>query len=466
MKKLFDNLKKFKNEIAIVDPDRRTYTYNQILSKTNFLNSKIEKKSLILIIASNNIESVIGYISFIKSNNISILLDLSFKNEYIQKIIKKYQPNYIFCPQNYLKQTYKNFHTEIFGNYILIKTDFKKHKKINKENLLLISTSGTTHSPKFVRLSNNNLVNNTKNITKYLKINSTHITITTMPMGYSYGLSIINTHLSSGSKIVITKKSVFDKDFWKIVKKNKITSFGGVPQFYEQLKILKFENLNLPYLKYITQAGGKLENSFLKYYENVCKKKKIKFISMYGQTEASPRMSYLPWNQFAKKLGSIGKALKGSKFKIIDNKGKYIKKPFKTGELLYFGKNVSLGYAYSIKDLEKGDENRGKLFTGDLGYKDKDNFFYITGRKSRMSKIFGIRIDLDNIERELKKNNFIVKCVPDNKYLKILINYNYKVDKIKKIIFDTYLINKNYISILKVKKFTKQNYFKEVGRYT
>ena len=116
-----------------------------------------------------------------------------------------------------------------------------------------------------------------------------------MPMSYSYGLSILNTHLQSGSKVVVNNKTIFDQHFWDMVYRHKITSFGGVPDFYELLKTLKFEKINLLHLKYLTQAGGKLENNVLKYFQKICKIKKIKFFVMYGQTEASPRISYLKW---------------------------------------------------------------------------------------------------------------------------------------------------------------------------
>ena len=461
MNKLFDNLEEFKSKIALVDTNGKEFSYKEILAKINYINSKIQQKSLILIIVSNSSESIIGYISFIRSNHISILLDKSFKLEYVKKIIKKYRPNYIFSPKKYLGEYDKNHKIISLENYNLIKTNYKKYKNINKKNLLLLSTSGTTQSPKLVRLSSLNLQNNTNNIIKYLKINSGHITITTMPMAYSYGLSIINTHIQSGSKIIVNDKSIFDKSFWDKLYKYKVTSLGGVPQFYEQLIKLKFEDMQLPYLKYLTQAGGELDKNSLKYFDKVCKNKKIKFIVMYGQTEAAPRMSYLQWNKFSVKLGSIGKALEGSKFKIVDENGRYIKKSNITGELVFFGKNVSLGYASNLRDLSKGDINKGKLFTGDLAYKDQDNYVYIVGRKNRISKIFGLRINLDDIEKYLKKNDYKVKCIPDNKYLKLAILNNYDTENIKKIIHNFYGINKNFIIISKVKKFSNTNLFKE-----
>ena len=351
MSKLFKNLKKFNNKIALIGLDEKKYSYKEILKTADQIDSKIENRSLIVMIADNDVASIMGYISFIRSNNVTILLDKSFKIEYIQKIISKYKPNYVFGPPGYFDKLIKIHSIVSLRNYKLSKTNYKKHKKINKKNLLLLSTSGTTQNPKFVRLSNSNLENNTRNIIKYLKINSNHNTITTMPMSYSYGLSIINTHLSSGSKVVLNNKTIFDRSFWNLVHKYKITSFGGVPQLYELLKQLKFEKINLPHLKYLTQAGGKLDKTFLKYFESICEERNIKFIVMYGQTEASPRISYLEWKKFPLKFGSIGKVLSGSKFKILDKKEKYIKSAYSVGELIYFGKNVSLGYASSLEDL-------------------------------------------------------------------------------------------------------------------
>ena len=147
----------------------------------------------------------------------------------------------------------------------------------------------------------------------------------------------------------------------------------------------------------------------------------------------------------------MGKALQGSKFKILDKAGKYIKKSYVIGELIYFGKNVSLGYANNLEDLKKRDINKGKLFTGDLAYKDNDDYFYIVGRKNRISKIFGLRIDLDDIEKYLKRNNYRVKCLPDNKYLKLEISNNYDIESIKRLIHNFYGINRNFIIISKVK---------------
>ena len=181
----------------------------------------------------------------------------------------------------------------------------------------MLSTSGTTESPKFVRLSKKNIEDNTIKIIKYLKIKKNQTTITTMPAGYSYGLSILNSHLKAKSKIVLNNNSIIEKSFWEKMKKFKVNSFGGVPEFYEFLRKLNFEKYVNKNMKYLTQAGGKLNEKDLEYFGKICKKNKIKFYVMYGQTEASPRISFLEWKYFFKNMNSIGKPLKGYKLKIL-----------------------------------------------------------------------------------------------------------------------------------------------------
>jgi len=453
MSKLFLNLKKFSKQIALVENNKK-YKYSFLINQSDELKKKIEDKSLILMIGSNQLASIIGYITFLKGNYCTILLDESFDDNYIKNICKIYKPNYIFGKKEKISINFNFKNIFQIKNFILVKTNFNKNFKLNLKNSLLISSSGTTNNPKLIRLSSYNIYDNTKKIIDYLKIKYNHTTITTMPFGYSYGLSIINTHLETGATIIINEKTVFEKEFWKTLKKFKVYSFGGVPSFYELLFKLKFEKLITPYLKYITQAGGKIDKKLCEYFSNI---KKLKFISMYGQAEASPRISYLDYNYNKIKPGSIGKPLKGYKLK-IDKMGKL--KNYDYGELIFKGKNVCLGYASNIKDLFKGDINKGMLKTGDIGYKDKDNFYYIIGRKKRISKIFGIRINLDDVEDLLKKNNFLCHCIPDNKFLIIEFLQNYDKNQIKDIIFEEFKIKMNFIKTFRVKSFSKNSLFK------
>ena len=437
MSKIFSNLEKYKEKIGLIDVDNKNYTYNKILTEVEKINRNVKKGALILFLSSNTFESIAGYISFIKNNNILILLDSGFDKNFIKKMIISYKPSFVYKPKSCPLKNLKNKILYNGKKYELLRTNFKLKSDYNKKNFLLLTTSGSTNNPKLVRLSEYNILDNVKKIIKYLNINSKNITITTMPMAYSYGLSIINTFIYSGAKIVLSEKSVFEKIFWERVKNFKVNSISGVPEFFEFLKKLKFDQFKIDKLKYLTHAGGQLDKNIIKYFVNLAKKSRYKFYSMYGQTEASPRMSYLECTKNIKKIGSIGKPLKGSKFLLIDEKRKIIKKNFKVGEIVYRGKNVCLGYANNIQDLHKGDTYKGNLFTGDIGYKDSQGYYYLTGRKNRISKIFGLRFNLDDIEKKLKKNKFYTRLLPSNKYLKILIIENYKIDKIKNLIYNS-----------------------------
>ncbi len=461
MSKLFKNIEKFKKKVALVNLDGEKKTYQQILDTHKRIHSKIGKsKSIILMICNNSIQSITGYISFVKNNHILILLDDNFSKFYVKKIINKYKPNYIFAPQAFFK---KSQHKEILdlNGFLIAKTKFKKDEKINFLNNILLTTSGTTQNPKMVRLSGNNLYVNTKCIIDYLKIKSNHSTITTMPMAYSYGLSIINSHIHSGARIILSDKTLFDKIFWESIKKYKITSFGGVPSFYEILKRLKIENIKLNSLKYVTQAGGKLGENTIKYFSKIFKTKNIKFFIMYGQTEASPRMSFLNPSLIDQFPNSIGKPLKNSYFEIVDDKGKKIKKILKEGEIVFYGENVCLGYAESIKDLYKGDLNKQKLFTGDIGMYDKNGLYFITGRKNKFIKISGFRINIEDIERFLKfKKNITSICLKDNK-LEIQSIKKLDLENLKDKIFKKFKIKQNDIVFNLVKRKENIN-FKQI----
>ena len=449
MGSLFENFEKIGNKIALIDEDKKKYTYKQVSFLAKRITSKIENNSLLIIIADNSLPSLIGYISFIRSEHTIILLDQNFDFKFINQTIKKFKPNYIYARRSFLKQLSKVKLLFNYQGFCLFKTNNKNHKKLNNLNKLILTTSGSTQSPKFVRLSNKNLLSNTKNIIEYLKINSSHTTITTMPMAYSYGLSIINTHLFSGASIVTTNMSIVEKSFWKLMKNQKVTSFGGVPYFYEILKKINFHKIFLTDLKYFTQAGGALNKDLTKYFLDYAEKNKLKFFIMYGQTEATSRMTYLPHKSVKKKIGSIGIPISGGRIILRNNN----KQNNKSGEIIYSGKNVSMGYAKNCEDLIRADENKGILATGDLATKDNDGYLYITGRKSREVKLYGHRVNLDELENILMNKGY--KCIChgfDDQVVIFHTNKNYK-KKVLKILSYITKLNIDCFKLKLLKKF-------------
>ena len=440
-----DSLKK---KSKIFDDKNNQLDIEKLNNFSKKINKTLKKKNrLVLVFSENSLEFLIGYYSFLKLALTQMILNSQINGEDLKKILKNYRPTYIYINKKVFtsnKIFFSQFRIidKIKENLILI---YKKKNdyKINKKLALLISTSASTGSQKFVRISHKNLIDNTYKIVKALKISSSDTSITTMPPNYTYGLSIINTHLLQGGNLIMTNNSVFEKNFWIMIKKFKVTNINGVPYFYEILKKLKISREKLPNLKFFTAAGGALDVSVYEYFKNFVSKFNIKFFCMYGQTEATSRISILNYKDFDKKFGSLGKALDGGNLYIDKNK--------KTGELCYKGKNVCLGYAKNYKDLKKGDENKGTLKTGDIAKKYKNNF-YIIGRKKRFAKIYGHRINLDEIQKKLQDSKMKCICIEKNNQVYLLTDNKKNIDKIKNEL-EKQSLNQNYFKILFVKKF-------------
>lgn len=461
----FQKIRKYESNICLVDENSKVYTYRTVFNIAEKNTKNLKERSLIFVLAENDIEFITNYIGFLAKGLVPMLIDPKIEIELLRNLIKNYLPSYIFLPIS-KKISFENYQEFIYlKKYKILKTKKKINYLINKSLALLLSTSGSTGSKKFVRISHQNINDNTKNIVQYLKIKKNQRTITTMPPYYTYGLSIINTHLYAGASIFVTKMSVVEKEFWRKFQEQKVTSFGGVPYFYEIIKKINFDKMIFPYLKYFTQAGGPLNIELTKYFMNYAEKKNINFIIMYGQVEATSRMTYLPYKLLRKKIGSIGRPIPGGKIFLKSEKNNNDKK----GEIIYKGKNVSLGYSTNYKDLEKGDENKGILKTGDLAKKDKDGYFFITGRKSRNVKLFGHRVNLDEIEKILQRKGYECLCLgQDNKVtifsekdtnIKEIISYLSKIMKIHYNCFNFKFIKKfpmnsnNKISYKELEKF-------------
>ena len=449
---LFKSFNKYNKNTAIIDKKYSNLSYKQVLTETNEIKKEIKNKSLILIVSENSLGSLLAYIFCIINNHVGIIIDSKTTNQNILKIFKNYQPNYVFLSKK-TKSIFKKICSEkyTFFDQSLMKNKINKKKKLNKNLSLLLSTSGSMGSIKFVKLSRNNIKHNTESIISYLKINKKDSAITNLPISYSYMLSVINTHFEVGASIVISKYSLIEKKFWETLKNSKVTSFNGVPYTYEILTRIGLKNIKIETLKYLTHAGGKLKKEKLKEIIKFCKKNNLKFFSMYGQTEASPRISYLKPEFSEKKIGSIGKGMPGNKIYIIDSSGTKILKPFVEGEIICEGKNVFMGYSKNYKDLKKANEENYKLKTGDLGFFDKDGFFYITSRISKIAKIFGYRVDIGALENLMSQKGYKVACLSDNKKIFIFIEKKYNKNNLINAISKITNLNIGSFELIKLK---------------
>lgn len=430
---------------SIVDENGVTFFVQDLIEIRRDDFSLLKKNSTALILCNNNLESLFFYINLINHGIVPILIDESNDNILIDKIIANYYPTYIVTPKSLSFQGFTNFFD--FRNYSLLQSGSKFDYPINKNLSLLLSTSGSVGSPKMVRLSYENIYSNSKSISNYLNLDSNDKALTILPMNYSFGLSIINSHLLVGGKIVLTKKSIIQRDFWDLFKKYEITSISGVPYTFEILKKIKFERFKLPSLRYITQAGGKLPEDLIFYYGEYANSQNLDFFIMYGQTECTARLSYLDPSQTLKKVGSIGKAIPGGEFILEGNDGSIITEKGIIGELTYKGPNVMLGYAESYRELSLDDELNNFIKTGDLAYMDAEKFYYISGRKKRFIKLFGNRVNLDELEQTISNAVCNCACIGTDLYLELFITEFSEKEKVKTFVSKILKINSNFFSV-------------------
>ncbi|MGA7147745.1 MAG: AMP-binding protein, partial [Microbacterium sp.] len=261
---------------------------------------------------------------------------------------------------------------------------------------MLASTSGSTGSPKLVRLSTENITSNAGAIADYLSLAPSDRAATTLPLHYCYGLSVLNSHLHAGASVLLTDRSVSDEQFWHDASAHRITSLAGVPYTFELLAANGFAERPLPPLRYVTQAGGRMHPDALRGLIALGEQRGFDVFVMYGQTEATARMAYVPSERVADAVGAIGVPIPGGRFRIDESIGG----DAGTGELVYSGPNVMMGYAQHPGEFSLGPTVT-ELRTGDLGRVREDGLYEIVGRISRFVKVFGLRIDLDRIERLL-----------------------------------------------------------------
>ena len=370
-------IEKYQERLAIIADDDRRLTYAQLGELVAQKAKTLQRGVLQFCLCKNTIESIVEYLACLEAGAPVVMLDATKDAETIENLRQIYQPGITKC------------HPDL---------------------AVCLTTSGSTGSPKLVRLTLRNIIANAESIAEYLHIDADERPITMLPMYYSYGLSIINSHLLKGATILLTDKSYAQREFWNFLRENEATSMSGVPYTWEMLRRLRFMRMDLPSVRTMTQAGGKLNAEIALEYIRWAKSVGKQFIVMYGQTEATARMSYLPWERAEEKYASIGVAIPRGTFSLAED-----------GELIYQGENVSLGYAECAEDMMKGDENQGVLHTGDMARVDEDGFYYITGRKKRFVKVWGNRCNLDQVEQLVKPITMTCACAGVDDHITVFV---------------------------------------------
>jgi long-chain acyl-CoA synthetase len=380
--RLIDRIQLNENFRLIDEATGKSYTYKDL----PHVSWPIRERTLIFCYLNNSIESLSFLIKAFESQHVLVLLSATLTKNFKAILESTYTPNYIYDASRSTLSGYKLYRASLHVK--IIASNHVLHEKLK----VLLSTSGTTGSPKFVKLSESNLLANAESIAEYLPILIADKVPLNLPIHYSYGLSILTSNALKGATIIAGVQDVMSKGFWDNFQKYQYSTIAGVPYVYEMLDRIGFTKKQLPSLRYFTQAGGKLRDDLVSKYADFAKVHGKLFYVMYGQTEATARMSYLHPDDLLSHLGSIGKPIPGGRFELNEE----------TSELQYEGPNVYGGYAECVEDLSTF-ESPALLSTGDLAKVDEQGFYYITGRSKRFVKIFGNRINLDELEAALSK---------------------------------------------------------------
>ncbi len=438
--------KKDKNSIALIDSGDDCATYGEIIDFGASFYNCIKKRTLIFVLCSNCVGAVMGYLGSMMNRIVPLMLSDSMDSKQMENLIHIYRPEYIWKPENMVGDKEK---VAFSGrSYALVSTGLSSYP-LYEELSLLLTTSGSTGSPKLVRHSYENLEAQARNISEFFELDHKERPMVDLPINYTYGLSVLNSHLYSGATILLTSRNVLDLNYWAFLKKENATSFTNVPYSYEILKKLHVFQMELPSLKTFSQGGGKLNEELHKEFAEYALRTGRRFIVTYGQTEGSARMAYLPAEYAIKKCGSIGKAIPNGHLFLVDEDGKEIDEPNVVGEMVYQGPNVTLGYAKTGEDLILGDERHGILYTGDMVKRDEEGFYYIVGRKKRFLKLCGYRISLDECEDMIKAAFHIeCACVGNDEYMNIYVTTMQDHDGIRKYISAKTKMNSNVFRVL------------------
>ena len=397
------NFSQFAQRTALIC-EEKSLSYHELAEMSTGMASAVPSRALVFLLTRNSFAAIAGYVGFIQNGIVPVMIDAALDVGLLTALRAAYRPCYAWVPAERAEEFQPSRTILRRDEYVLLDLVEKNPFPLHEDLALLMTTSGSTGSPKLVRQSYENLHANTSSIVAYLHLDETERAVTNLPLHYVYGLSILNTHLAVGASLVVTEKTLFDRSFWQLMRDKEVTSFSGVPYTYAMLKRLRFFRMDLPALRILTQAGGKLDpelHSEVAAYADAHGKK---FVVMYGAAEATARMGYLPPQNALEKVGAMGVAIPGGRFALVDEAGEEITAADTVGELVYYGANVTFGYAESGADLARGDERHGRYETGDLARRDADGYYSIVGRKRRFLKMFGKRTNLQEVEHILRQH--------------------------------------------------------------
>jgi len=400
---LFSRIETFGAALAVVDESDRSWSYAEFAAHADAACASLPpRRCLLAVEAMNELHALAAYVGALRAGHAVLLL----KEDGDAPLLERFRPDFVY------RAATREWQAGTAG---------VAEAELHPDLAVLLATSGSTGEPKLVRLSNTNLLSNALAIAEYLDFAPGERAITTLPFHYSYGMSVISSHLATGGAIILNQDSVAEPGFWSRFEAFGATSFAGVPHSFALLERSGFLSRPMPAcLRYFTQAGGKLPEDKVLQFADFAETHGRRFYVMYGQTEAAPRIAYVPPALLKRNPAAIGVPVPGGRIALLDERGTPIEAEGVEGELVYSGPNVMMGYALKREDLA-GAAELAELRTGDLAVRSAEGLFTITGRKSRFIKPFGLRIGLDDVEARLRKAGFEAAATGSDDGLQIAV---------------------------------------------
>ncbi len=387
---------------ALVLPDGTPIRYAQAPSLTDAWCRALAGpgKSLVVCFAGRNTATVLCYLAVLRLGHAIALLDAGLDPVDADRFLGAYQPEFVvWCPDKgvAMKRSPSGYrHVADLGEAVVWARATATEGVLHRDLALVLSTSGSTASPKAARLSYASLESNSRAISETLGITDAERGITALPLHFAYGLLMLSSHMLSGASVAICQERPTSRAFWRHFNAAGCTNFPGVASTYDILWSMLPDFSLVPALRVMTQGGSRLRDERVLGYAALMERRKGQFFVTYGQTEATGRISSLNVTQLPERVGSVGRVIPRGRLEVRNNDRTM--GGSKIGEIIYEGPNVMMGYAESRADLSLGGVLGGTLHTGDVGYLDAE-FLYLTGRRSRIAKILGLRLSLDDIER-------------------------------------------------------------------
>lgn len=407
--------------IAVVEDTGREYTFGDLCDFTEEFGSWIPARKLIFILCQNTMGTMAAHIACMEKKIVPLMISSHMDEVLRSTLIETYKPEYLWIPEWMLDQFSDMEVMARKYEYVLVKTCYES-PILYKDLAMLLTTSGSTGSPKLVRHSYRNLYANAENVAAFFGFNENDRPLIDLQLHYTMGLNVACSNLYAGATLILTTHNAMEKKYWDYFRAQHITNICGVPYSYDILKRMKFFREDWPDLRILAEGGGRLTDDMFREVATYARDHGKQFFATFGTSETTARLAFLPPECALERIGSMGKAIPNGRLSLVDDDGIEIEEMEADGELTYAGENVTLGYALCAEDLALGDDRKGVYHTGDLAHRDADGFYYIRGRKARFLKLYGYRVGLDESERLIRKQfNIECACAGDDKKMRIYV---------------------------------------------